>query len=365
MRALVPPGRREVRGRVRRGDPLLLRGWAFAEGPAPFDALEVRFPDGSAFDAVGGLPRPDVSAAFGLPPELAPGFVAVVPTESFAPGPLAGELYGLRAGRPALPAGRFALTVAGGRRELDLTPGPHSELVVVDPPLIERGGTLPVLIVRGWALDAQGRPGRRVVVGLGGLGVEALYGRPRPDVCAALGLSPLSEPCGFELRLPCDELEGPGEAVAHLDDLAGLRSSSRPVPLPPDLDFAPLSAPAARGAIDELLVVDPRSVVRQRVCAPAAHAGDQLVLSGWAAHEGEPGADLVAVLDGTRRHPVTQRIERPDVAAAGLGPPAAGFVATIPLQGLSAGPHEVEIFVRRADGRLVPTAARTAVRLDQ
>jgi hypothetical protein len=364
VRALVPAGRRAVRGRVRRGDPLLVRGWAFdGDGPAAFDGLEVRFPDGSAFDAVGGLARPDVSAAFGLPAELAPGFVAVVPTEAFPPGPLSGEIHGLRAGRPALAVGRFAVTVAGGRRQVDLIPGVGSERVVLDPPLIDRGGALPVLTLRGWALDGQARPGRRVVVALGAFGVEAVYGYPRPDVCAALGLSSLSEACGFELRLPCDELDGPGSAVAHLDDLDGLRSSSRPVPLPAELDFAPLAAPLARGAIDELHVIDPRNVVRQRAGAVAAQAGDRLVLSGWAAHEGEPAAELVAVLDGTRRHPVARRAERFDVAAAGLGPPDAGFIVTIPLDGLSAGPHEVEIFVRRPDGVLVPTAARATVQV--
>ena len=121
--------------------------------------------------------------------------------------------------------------------------------------------------------------------------------------------------------------------MAHLDDLAGLRSSSRPVPLPPDLDFAPLSAPAARGAIDELLVVDPRSVVRQRTSAPAAHAGDRLVLSGWAAHEGDPGADLVAVLDGTRRHPVTQQMSGPTSRPPGSARPGPASWRPSPSKG--------------------------------
>jgi hypothetical protein len=323
----------------------------------------VRFADGSAFDAVVALARPDVCAFFGRPAEVAPGFTAVVPTGALPPGPLTAEVLGRHGDGPAVPIGRFAVTVRGPRRSEDLTPGVPSPRVIVDPPVVERDGAAPVLAVRGWALDGLSRPGRRVVVAIGGFGAEAVYGYPRADVCAALGLSPASEACGFALRVPCDELDAAAPIVAHLDDADGIRSTSAAVPLPADFAFAPATAAAARGAIDELHVLDPRDVAADRTRAVRAHAGDRLVVSGWAAHEGEPDAELIAVVDGTRRHPVGRRVERPDVVAAGLGSAQAGFVATIPLDGLSTGLHVVEIFARRDDGSLVPTAARATVQV--
>jgi hypothetical protein len=349
---------------VRRGDPLLVRGWALsAAGPIAFDAVEVRFADGTAFDAITGLARPDVCAVFGLPAETLPGFTAVVPTDNLPPGPLTAEVLGRLGGGSALPVGRFSFTLIGPRRRADLTPGVPSQRVIVDPPVIDRNGAAPVLVVRGWALDGLSRPGLRVVVSIGEFGGEAIYGYARADVCAALGLSPLSEPCGFELRVPCDEVAIPALVVAHCDDVDGTRSSSAAVALPADFATPPLAAPAARGAIDELQVIDSRDIVTDRLRAVRARDGDRLVLSGWAAHEGEPGAELVAVIDGYLRQPVGRRIKRADVAAAGLGPPHAGFVTTIRLRGLPAGLHVVEIFARRADGTLVPTAARATVEI--
>jgi hypothetical protein len=54
-----------------------------------------------------------------------------------------------------------------------------------------------VLYVRGWALDAQGRPGSRILVTLGDADpVEGVTGLARPDVVVSLGLDPQLRP-GF------------------------------------------------------------------------------------------------------------------------------------------------------------------------
>jgi hypothetical protein len=364
VRAAVPPGLFSVPGSVRRGDPLIIRGWALqAPDRQPFDSIEALIGTGLAVDAIVGVERPDVVAALSLEPAVNAGFVIVAETDELTAGPQEVIVRGRRAGDEPQRIGSFAIDVRGPRRVLDAIPGAVSTRVVVDRVEIDHSAVIPVVQIDGWALDeVTWQPGSRVVVTIGALAVEAVYGYPRPDVVATFGLDPTANGCGFRTRVALDELDDARDVFAHLDTIDGVRRSSTAALLPPSA--APLAndtIPRARGCIETLHVLDPAAGIRDATRALRAKRGDQVVVTGWAASDYDALTELVAIVDGTHRIPIHTRLERHDVAAAYPDAAVSGFVVGVEVDVLAPGFHEVAIHVLGSDRAFHSTSARATI----
>ena len=364
VRAAVPPGLVVTPGAVRRGDPLVVRGWALdAISRDSFDSIDAVFADGTVADGVVGLPRPDVVQAFALEPSVQPGFTIVAATDDLTAGPQEVLVRGLRLDDEPQRIATFGIEVRAPARAIDATAGISSARVVIDPIRIDGAVKAPIAIIEGWALDETSwLPGTRVVVTAGKLAVEAVYGYPRPDVVTVFGLGDAALHCGFRARVACDELDAP-EARAHLDTAGGARYSGEAVALP---QCAGLSAlmPAAepRGSIESICVLDPDSNVRELARPVRVHPGDRVVITGWT-ECGSGDGEILAVVDGMRRVSAFHDTAREDVAASLAGRPPAGFSASIGIDALAPGVHEIDVYVRGDDGTFRRTAARAAIEI--
>ncbi len=363
---------------VRRGETVVVDGWCADPGTLlPASAVAVTCGD-RVVAAAGGVPRHDVVAALGVPPERADyGFVGLVDTTGM---PLGTHLLriALRTADGSWRVVRHAATIeivpsgAGG----SIAGIPASPSVVIDP--VTRaldgtpiGGTVSeneVVVVAGWALDARQRPGRSVAIAVDGTIVgEAAYGVPRPDVRAHFGLEPRDELCGFRFRLQARRLgRGKRSVQPVFRDGGGTEWTAEH---PQILDVAPTdavadslfatAAPAAR--FDEA-----RAVRRDGTIAAAAdplqvRPGEIIVVRGWAV-DAERRADpsrVFVVLDGSVPVEAPAGLPRPDVyEQLGYGS-RSGFEVAVPLDGIAPGSHTLEAFVGTADGSaLVPAGVR-------
>ncbi len=324
------------------------------------------FANGTVAQGLVGLDRVDVAAHLGSAPAATAGFVIVAPTDTIVAGPQEIVVRARHGDEPPQPIGVVTIDVRAGTRASDATAGVTSQNVHVDDVHSDAGGLVPVIVVHGWALDEESLlPGRGVVVAIGGLAVDATYGYPRPDVTTALGLGPESEPCGFRIRIACDEIEAEsaigGTVRAHLDGVVdGVRWSSAAVPLPADvLGWVALPAANARGRIETVHVTDPAAGLRASSGALEVRAGDRAILTGWTAFDG-PG-ELVALVDGRVRAPAAERVAPERVTAAFPDATPGGFIISLGTEDLAPGYHAVEIFVRDAARTLHPTGAHLTI----
>jgi hypothetical protein len=124
-------------------------------------------------------------------------------------------------------------------------------------------------------------------------------------------------------------------------------------------DLPPIVMPALGNIDDASVVADGRA----RAFEGDAELGPdaELRIVGWCAdpQTHEPGAELIAIVDRTRRIDFTTgyRIARPDVAKYYAAPAmrATGFTLALPAREIGAGRHEIAIAVVTADGGSIAT----------
>ena len=368
------PGSRSVR----RGERIVVDGWcADPTTLRPPAKIAIVLAD-RVTAAAGGIARPDVVAALGGAHDAAGyGFVAVVDTT--------GIPLGTHVARVVLQASDGSWRVVRDGASLEIEPSGAggsvagsvaSRYVHVDPPVrahddapAATAGENQIVIVSGWALDDDLRPGLSVAVAVDGtIAGEAAYGLPRPDVREHFGAAAAADMCGFHFRVRAGRLGAPGRRAIHAVLRArdgSLRIAAAAVtidvtkadPLAEALQAVP--APAAR--FDEARAVRSDGTVAAAADPLHVASGEVLVLRGWAvdAERRSDPSRMFVVLDGSLPVEAPSGLARPDIyEMLGYGS-RSGFEVAVPLDGLKPGPHTIEAYIGTADGNeLVPAGAR-------
>jgi hypothetical protein len=368
------PGSRSIR----RGERVVVDGWcADPTTLRPPAKIAIVLAD-RVIAAAGGIARPDVVAALGGTPDSAGyGFVAVVDTT--------GVPLGTHVARVVLQASDGSWRVVRDGVTLEIEPSGAggsiaragaSRHVHLDPPVRARDGAPAatageneMVIVSGWALDDDLRPGRSVAVAVDGSIIgEAAYGLPRPDVREHFAASAAADMCGFHFRVRAGRLGGPGRRAIHAVLRAGdgsLRIAGAAVTInvtkaDPIADaLQAVRTPAAR--FDEARAVRADGTVAAAADPLRVQPGEVLVLRGWAvdAERRSDPSRLFLILDGSLPIEAPSGLARPDIyETLGYGS-RSGFEVAVPLDGLTPGPHTIEAYIGSADGsELAPAGAR-------
>jgi hypothetical protein len=368
------PGSRSVR----RGERIVVEGWcADPTTLRPPAQVAIVLAD-RVIAAAGGIPRPDVVAALGVPHDSPGyGFVAVVDT--------AGVPLGTHVARVVLRASDGSWRVVRDGASLEIEPSgaggsiagaQSSRFVHVDPPVRARDGAPAssageneIVIVSGWALDDDLRPGLSVAVAVDGTIVgEAAYGLPRPDVRSHFAAAAAADMCGYHFRVRAGRIGAAGRRVIHAVLRAAdgtLRIAGTAVTIDvikaDALADALLAVPAPAARFDEARAVRSDGTVAAAADPLRVHPGEVLVLRGWAvdAERRSDPSRMFVVLDGSLPVEAPSGLARPDIfETLGYGS-RSGFEVAVPLDGLTPGAHTIEAYIGTADGdELVPAGAR-------
>lgn len=214
-------------GRVPEGSSAYVRGWGFLHDPvrAP-DAVLGSVDDGEPFELACNQPRPDVIAAFALPPILPIGFHGVRSLADLACGAhvmrfaLLDRTTGLRAPLEATVAFEivdgslaFGATQRLGADEMTVAVDAFSASGTADgkdalETPVRRGATL---VARGWAIDRRHVTAASDVYACvdGRTFVRGIIGTLRSDVAGSIGVQTLAR-SGYVVRVDTSALE-PGE----------------------------------------------------------------------------------------------------------------------------------------------------------
>lgn len=292
-------------------------------------------------DAVYGVPRPDVCAAYpGRPGCPNVGFSFQWNTASISPG-------------------THTVTVAATDSAATLDTGTASVTVTVTavPPSVHIDLPAPGSVisgsvsVAGWAVDNTSAPGTAIgsvqVRVDGQLLGNATYGLSRPDVCAAYPSRPGCPNVGFSYQLNLAALS----AGTHTISISATDTDAIP-----DVGTASVTVTVANA---------PPSVCID-VPASGSVASGTVTVAGWALDNTTAVGTMISAvqvkLDGSTVGNAMYGVSRPDVCSAysgRAGCPNVGFAYNLDTTQLSPGPHSLTISATNSD--VVPDVGTASV----
>jgi hypothetical protein len=352
-----------IAARVDRGGFVTIRGWLLDRGSQrPPDSIAVNFGAGPPVEAVIGLPRPDVEAAFGFGAARS-GFAVAVPANSEC-GACTLSLRPLRAGRSSAVELKDVVTIVAPADPFAGLEGRAGRWVVIIDGIF--AGELPVprdasgvFVVDlqapaelcFWAIDAETRRAPEAIVArFGGRYLRVTSTIARPDAAASQS-APGAAMCGFAVpfvpspigidRVELYALDDEG-SFAHIASVRARQAQPLPASVLPD-------ASSVRGAVDALEVAGAAVRAADRILAVP---GQALVVRGWAIDANGPrlcgGVDVL--IDGKLAGEAQTLLVRNDIAAKFAHPRLAesGFEVSAVVPDLEAREVELAVWVYSA-----------------